>query len=164
MSSLRPLSEFSIVQDLGESVFERVKTRVIRTLESMEGGLSGDDSGLATFWQELCVQLQHEQSIFWNTYDSTVHEVVQHEVEELQVFEREALWLLTHEGSDWECEEEGERVTHPVCVSDIVRHVVENGIYEDARFSTNPNVLSYLRGKWGFDERRAGEGSCENDA
>ena len=125
MGASRKLSEYTIVQDLGECVCERVKTAAIRTLDAMEGGLSGDDSGLGSLWEEICVQVQYEQSIDWNMCDTTVRETVQHEVEELPPFEREALWLLTEEGSDWECCDESDRATYPICVSDIVRHVVE---------------------------------------
>ena len=135
MPSPRKLSESTIVQDLGANVFERVKKAVIRTLDAMEGGLSGEDSGLSSLWEELCVQLQHEQSIFWDMYDRTVHETVRFEVESLPTYEKEALWLLTDEYFDWECEVEDERDTYPVSIPDIVKHVVENGLYEEARSS-----------------------------
>ena len=117
----------------------------------MEGGQSGEDSGLSTIWEELCAQLQFEQSSHWDMYDRTVRETIQEVVDELPPFEREALWLLTNEGSDWECEDEEERANYPVCISDIVEHVVENGIYEEARCSTNPSVLKYLQRKFADD-------------
>ncbi len=167
MPNSRKLSESTIVQDLGESVFERVKKEVIRTLDAMEGGLSGEDSGLSSLWEELCVQLQHEQSIFWDVYDETVHEAVQFEVAQLASFEREALWLLTDEYFDWECEDEDERDTYPVFIPDIVRHMVESGVYEEARSSTNPNVLKYLRRKFdddGEDEDGKDEEEVEDDS
>lgn len=160
MPNSRKLSESTIVQDLGESVSERVKKEVIRTLDAMEGGLSGEDSGLSSLWEELCVQLQHEQSIFWDMYDRTVHETVRFEVDSLPTYEKEALWLLTDEYFDWECEDEDERDTYPVSIPDIVRHMVENGLYEEARSSTNPSVLKYLRRKFdddGEDEEEAND-------
>lgn len=166
MTKPRKLSEYTIAQDLGECVCERVKTAVIRTLDAMEGGLSGDDSGLGTLWEEICVQVQHVESIYWGMYDSTARETIQHVVEELPPFEREALWLLTEEGSDWQCCDESDRATYPICVSDIVRHVVENAVYEEARCSTNPNVLKYLRRKFdddGGDEMIEEEGDDDND-
>ncbi len=161
MTAHRKLSEYTIVQDLGENVFERVKKEVIRTLDAMEGGLSGEDSGLSTIWEELCAQLQFEQSIHWDMYDMTVRETIQQVAEELPPFEREALWLLTNEGSDWECEYEEERDAYPICISDIVEHVVENGVYEDARCSTNPSVLKYLRRK--FDDDDESEEEAEDE-
>jgi hypothetical protein len=165
MQAPRKLSEYTIVQDLGEFICERVKTGVIRTLDAMEGGLSGDDSGLSSLWEEICVQVQYEQSIDWDMCDTTVRETVQHKVEELPPFEREALWLLTEEGSDWECDDEADREPYPICISDIVRHVVENAVYEEARRSTNPNVLKYLRRKFdddGEDEEEV-EDDCEDE-
>ena len=165
MPSSRKLSESTIVQELGESVCGRVKTEVIRTLEGMDGGLSGDDSGLSSVWEEICVQVQDEESIFWDMYDRTVRETIQHVVEELPPFEREALWLLTDEGSDWECCDESDREPYPICVSDIVQYIIENAIYEEARCSTNPNVLKYLRRKFdddGEDEEEV-EDDCEDE-
>jgi hypothetical protein len=155
----RKLSESTIVQDLAESVCERVKTEVIRTLKGMEGGLSGEESGLGSVWEEICVQLQYEESVCWDTYDMTVRETVQFVVEELPPFEREALWLLTDEGSDWECDDEEDRVSYPICIPDIVRYVVEAVVYEEGRFSTAPNVLRYLRHRFGY----ADEDETPND-
>lgn len=152
MSSSRKLSEYTIVQDLAESVFERVKSKTIKMLDAMEGGYSGDSSGLSSLWEELCVQVQHEQSIDWRSCEMITYETVEGLVEELAPFEREALWLLTDEGSDWECDDEQERASYPVNVSEIVKHVVENGIYEAAAWSTKPGVLQYLRRKLGCCE------------
>lgn len=164
MPSPRKLTESTIVQDLGESVFERVKKAVIQTLDSMEGGLSGEDSGLSSLWEELCVQLQHEQSIFWDMYERTVCETVEGEVAQLPPFEREALWLLTDEGQSWECDDEENRATYPIFISDIVQHMVENGIYEEAQSSTSPNVLRYLRRKFSDDGEDAEEAIDDEDA
>jgi hypothetical protein len=166
MTKPRKLSEYTIVQDLGESVCKRVKIEVIRTLDGMEGGLSGEDSGLNTLWEEICVQVQHEESIFWDMYDRTVRETIQYVVEKLPPFEREALWLLTDEGSDWECDDESDRDPYPICVSDIVRYIIENAVYEEARCSTNPNVLKYLRRKFdddGEDEEMEEEGDADDE-
>jgi len=152
MNKPRKLCEYTIVQELGESVCDRVKTEVIRTLDGMEGGFSGEDSGLGSLWEEICVQVQHEQSTDWSTCDQTARETIQEVVEQLQPYEQEALWLLSDEGSEWECSDETDRATYPICISDIVRHVVEKAVYEDARWSSNPNVLQFLRRKFGFAE------------
>jgi hypothetical protein len=165
----RKLSESTIVQDLAESVCERVKNEVIRTLKGMEGGLSGEDSGLSSVWEEICVQLQYEESVCWDTYDMTVRETVQFLVEELPTFEREALWLLTGEGSEWEWEDVEDRDSYPIRISDIVRHVVESAVYEEGRFSTAPNVLRYLRHCFGYADEaetpndKANEDECDED-
>ena len=58
------LSEWRIVRRLAEQVCQRITRRVIRSLRELVDGLqSGDDSGLTNAWEEICVQVQGEQSV-----------------------------------------------------------------------------------------------------
>ena len=64
-------SETRIVQALAESVCQHVSDKTIRALQGMTDAnmlLSGDDSGLINVWEEICVQLQNEESFYWDTY------------------------------------------------------------------------------------------------
>ena len=144
----RQLSEYVIVQDLGEKVCKRIAQEVIAGLEEMNDALlSGDDSGLETVWEEICVQQQVEESMHWSTYDQMVRDFADGVIANLEPFELDAAWLITDEGSDWSCEDEDSRESYPVRNRDIVNYVVENVVYEEARSSQNPNVLNYQRRK-----------------
>jgi hypothetical protein len=55
--------------------------------------LSGDDSGVTNAWEEICVQVQEEQSFYWDTYEATVGQYVGVEVEGLPPYELNAIWL-----------------------------------------------------------------------
>ena len=82
--------------------------------------LSGDDSELDTTWDEICVQVQDEESVFWDVYDEIVRDMVRAHVAELPKFEREAIWFQTDAGIDWACDEPEDRNSYPVTDDDIV--------------------------------------------
>jgi hypothetical protein len=48
--------------------------------ELVDGLQSGVDSGLTNTWEEICVQVQGEQSVLWDAYDVTVRQIVSMEV------------------------------------------------------------------------------------
>lgn len=107
---MRSLSESTIIRDVAKSVFRRITRRVIRSLQGMtEPRLSGDDSVLRNVWDEVCVQVQFEDSIYWDAYEHTVTSLVAGEFDRLVPFEREAVWLLSPQGVDWSYEEKAAR-------------------------------------------------------
>src|SRR5688572_27561288 len=122
----RRLSETVIVRELAESVCRRVARRAIRALQGMSGQLlSGDGSCLRNTWDEICVQVQYEYSVYWDAYEQTLETTVAGFVDELPAFERDAVWLQTRPGEDWDCDAEVRRDTYPVSRSDVVAHVVQ---------------------------------------
>ena len=145
----RKLSETTIVRELAESVCKRLSRRAIRALQELtDCRLSGDDSCLANTWDEICVQIQHEESFAWDAYEQTVRAIVTGDVEELPIFERDAVWLQTPEGGDWDCDDEDERVSNPVVLDDIVSYVIRDYIYAQAGDWTNPRIRQYIDGSY----------------
>jgi hypothetical protein len=69
---MKLLSESVVVGALAEGVGQRITRKVIPTLQALTVTLSGDDSGLETVWDEICAQVQTDESVFWNVYDKTV--------------------------------------------------------------------------------------------
>jgi hypothetical protein len=72
----KPLSEEGIVAAVADAAAKRICRRTIRHFQAIKAELSGDDSGLATVWDEICVQFQDESSILWEFYDADVRLVV----------------------------------------------------------------------------------------
>ena len=145
MPAARHLSESTITQDLGKGVCQRITRQTIRAMQAMTDCLlSGDDSGLSNTWDEICVQLQVEQSFAWTAYDETVQSFVAGRVANLKRYEQEAAWLLTEEGSDWQCESQEDRESSPVMAGDIVRRIVENHVYSAAENWSNPRIMAHL--------------------
>src|SRR5438045_701863 len=95
-----------------------------------DGPVSGGDSVLANVWDEICVQVQDEESALWEAYLETIGQIVARDIERLPPLETEALWLCTERGSDWlylRDEPEGPRddpEPAPVDVQDVVELLV----------------------------------------
>ena len=139
------LSEWRIVRRLAEQVCQRIMRRVIRSLRKLVGGLqSGDDSGLTSTWEEICVQVQGEQSSLWDAYDVTVRQVVSMEVTGLPEHERDAVWLQTPVGEQWDAEDEDEREKSPVDEDSIIDYLTNEYVYSAAANWSNLRIRKYL--------------------
>src|SRR5438046_3906543 len=122
------LSESRVVRAVAEKSAKRITRKVIAALQKTTSRLSGDDSGLKTAWDEICVQVQHEESFSWDAYDDTVKALVATQVAALPKQEREAMWLQTTAGINWNDESE-DRVAQPVVDDDIVHWLTDEYIY-----------------------------------
>jgi hypothetical protein len=141
----RVLTESTIVMELADEICRRIAHRVMRVLQGMKGhGLSGDDSGLKSAWDEICVQVQFEQSVFWDAYEHTVTSLVAGYEEGLKPFEREAVWLQSPEGVRWSCDDDGEREPDPVVRDEAVDYIVREYVYADAGRWSNHQIREYL--------------------
>lgn len=144
---MRPLSESTIVWDLAEGVGRRIARQVIRSLQGMtETRMSGEGSGLANVWDEVCVQVQFEESVFWDAYEHTVTSLVAGEFAKLAPHEQEAVWLQSPQGIDWSCEDEAEREPAPVYDPDAVDHLVREFVFAEAGRWSNPQIRQFLDG------------------
>jgi hypothetical protein len=140
----RQLSEAAVVAALGEVICKRLARKLIASIQKMDDCLlSGDDSALKNVWDEICVQIQNEQSHSWDAYDDTVRRLAQVEVDRLRPHEREAIWLQSKEGVDWSYEEESSREPYPVLPHDIVEYLVDK-VYTEAANWSNPRIREYL--------------------
>jgi len=60
------LRESAIVHDLAKQICRRLTGRTIAALQELNACmLSGDDSGLVNVWDEICAQIQYEESGTW---------------------------------------------------------------------------------------------------
>lgn len=85
----KSLNELTIVAEVARLAARRITRKVIADLQRMELTLSGDDSELKTTWDEICAQVQYEQSFAWDAYDETVKTLVGGYVSDLPTHERE---------------------------------------------------------------------------
>jgi hypothetical protein len=139
------LSEWHIVRNLAKQVCQQVTRKIIRDLQELKNGLlSGDDSGLTNAWEEICVQVQGQESVSWNAFDLTVRQSVSGEVAKLLPHEREAIWLQTPSGEDWDAEDEKSRDEYPVVVDEIVDYLTNEYIYPAAGDWSNKRIRKYV--------------------
>ena len=143
MTSKKKLSVYAIVSDLAEDVCQQCTVRVIRHLQEMNAGLSGEDSGLSNCWEEICVQVQHEESIYWDTYVEVVKAFIAGEIEEMLPWHREAVWLQTDAGVEWGAADEKTRDPYPVFNGDIVDYLLDNYVWPEAGRWSNERIRTY---------------------
>jgi hypothetical protein len=110
----------------------------------MTDTMSGDDSELKTTWDEICAQVQYEESFHWDAYDHTVRCIVRGHVAKLPKHERDAIWLQTNAGSDWDCEEPSDREADPVQDDDIVDWLTREYVYAEAGNWSNGRIRAYI--------------------
>ena len=86
---------------------------------------SGQDSVLKNVWDEICVQLQGEESYHWSAYVEVIESFLVPYISQLNSNERNAAWAATSEGWDWFYDQSDTEESPPVAEVDIVSHVSE---------------------------------------
>lgn len=95
--------EEQIVAAFANKISEQIVTGVVRSLKKMNSDhemLSGN-SGLKNVWEEICVQVQGEESFNWSAYIDVMERMLYSSLERLLPHEQIALWALTEEGWDY---------------------------------------------------------------
>jgi hypothetical protein len=137
------VSTETIVRALALRTAEWLGYRVIRDLQRITDHLSGQDGPLKNIWDEICVQLQWEHSVVWEeVYEPTVRALVEAAVEELSAEEREALWLQTDDGIEWEPSNWKDMA--PVDDSAISDWLISEQIYPCANSWSNARIRRFL--------------------
>lgn len=113
-------------------------------LSAVYDTLSGDDSELKTVWDEICAQVQDEESFYWAAYDRAVRAIVSDYVSKLADHEREAMWLQTEAADDWLFDEPGQDDAVPVSDDDIVDWLTREYVYPSAARWSNTRIRAYL--------------------
>jgi hypothetical protein len=103
--------------------------------------LSGDDSILKNVWEEFCVQLQGEHSVFWSTYEDTIRIIVEGHVAELPRFEAEAVYLQTDHVFDNPPDENRRAAIYEEA---MVEMIIRDYVYRDADNWSNSHIRAYM--------------------
>lgn len=142
---MMPWSQNRIVRAVAEGAAKRLCRRAVARLQKMHHTLSGDDSELKTTWDEICIQVQGDQSLFWDAYEQAMRDALAWDVSRLPVHEQHALWLQTQEGEDWEFkDDEAERNEPPVLEDDIVEYVIRDYVLAEAGRWSNSRIRAFL--------------------
>jgi len=110
-----------IVVRLADRAGDTVIRRAIRGMQQRDiGDTQLHWPHLRTLWDEICIQVRGEESMFWDAYLEEVDTYLENEISRLPRLEQEALWLQTSAGTDWEFDDERKSADPPVFVPDIV--------------------------------------------
>lgn len=133
-----------IIEDIAEGRCRKISGKVVCELQKMtEGMLSGDDTPLKNVWDEICVQVQGEESIMWDAYMDTIKSVIQDEVKKLDIQTKQVIWLQTEEGIEWEEGKENQG-TPDYCEDDIAEYILQRFVLPAAANWTNKRIEKYL--------------------
>lgn len=145
------MSEKALVQTVAKLALDRTVAAVVDNLDSMDGGLSGDDSGLDTVWEEICVQVRHEQSFSWDLYDELVRDLISQELPKLQDHEKAAIWLQTDEGISWLYDDEEDR-DEDVSVDEELLNYIAGTLYSRAADFERDSITEYMERMYESDD------------
>lgn len=92
----------NLIREAGEDIIQRLVRSWIRQLQKIKrkDGMmaSPDDSGLENLWDDVCVQIQGERSMFWNLYEDYLYDMIYSQLEKRCTWnELEILWTQTRE-------------------------------------------------------------------
>lgn len=133
-----------ITRALARATAERLSRRAVARLAKMRHLLSGEDSELTSTWDEICVQVQGEESHFWGAYEHAIHDALALDVSSLPEHAQQALWLLTPEGEAWEVHHGDAGANPPVSHEDIVHFLTRGYVLPEAGRWTNKRIRAFL--------------------
>ncbi len=136
--------EDKILATLSEILIEQIVRRTILRLQKMKTTLSGGDSGLNNVWEEICVQVQHEESFYWNIYEEEVYSIILSFVNKISNTEKTLLWIMTENGSSYYDSDQNSSEELVYNDSDIVEYIKDNYIYSKAMDWSNERIRKYL--------------------
>ena len=136
-----------IISSIAEKACKTISNRVIRHLCTLNTGLlSGDDSSLENIWDEICVQVQGEYSIFWDLYEDTIEGILEVEIEKEDRAVLSSIWLQTYDGNKWTCDDENEAKREvPYFLPDLVSYVFHEYVMQNAMEWSNRRIRAYLK-------------------
>jgi hypothetical protein len=148
-----------IISAFANDACKAVSEKVIRKLRTMKEGMhSGDDSLLKNIWDEICVQVQIQESKYWDLYEETAKNLILPELKKLKEEIKQSIWLQTKAGGDWDTETErridcGEVKEHEVNVEynvfDIAEYIFQEYIRPKAGEWKNLRIEKYI--EQGYD-------------
>jgi hypothetical protein len=133
---------------------KEVSGKVIKKLRTMREGMhSGDDSPLKNIWDEICVQVQIQESQYWELYEDTAKGLILSELKPLKEEMKQSIWLQTKAGGDWDTEIEGQidcgevkeyEVNVEYNANDIAEHIFQEYIRPKAGEWKNTRIEKYI--------------------
>jgi hypothetical protein len=138
-----------------ERLTKKVLDDVIDILTHTNAELSGD-SGLKNVWEEVCAQVQSQESAYWSAYDWTLSDLIERTVGNLGHDEQLALWSITDAGWDYIHDHHTDRdgvKNVPVDTGDIVQKL-RGVLLSAADDYESPTLYRFL---WGEDDPQYGD-------
>lgn len=136
--------EKEIIRKIAQERCRRISGRVVRKLQKItEGMQSGCDTPLKNLWDEICVQVQDEESIMFDTYLDTIRPLIEYEVKKIDILMKQIIWLQIEEYDDLEGNNDSQKA--PVFSDeDTVEYILHSFVLSAAANWTNKRIEKYL--------------------
>ncbi len=136
-------SDFQLLLALDSYYVEFISSVIISQLKIMKDEclLSGDDSGLKNVWEEICVQVQGDMSMYWEIYEDVIRNaitgVINKQPTSVQI-------LLSYIGSiDSDIRSEDDEDLYTIIPENAIKEVLENVLVKAGCY-TNENITRFL--------------------
>jgi hypothetical protein len=127
-----------LLAEFARTVVKQITWRVVKNLRQQPSGTS-----LNSAWEDVCVQVQSIESMFWPLYIDVIEGFVSSELAKLTPYELRALWLQTEAAEEWIYDEVADHSAIPNVDDEIARYVV-NEILAYAENYTNQTIREFL--------------------
>jgi len=132
-----------IIATFADAAVEHAAKEVIRGLQRLRNTpMLGGDSVLKNTWDEICVQVQYEESLCWDAYNDIARTFIDGALHRLSPQELHAIWLQTEAGFNWFGEHDLDAEI-PFCRDDVVEHVLR-ALHNHAANWSNERIRVYL--------------------
>lgn len=154
----------SLIRQYANVVAEKVCDGVIEDLKQITTTLSGDDSGLRNTWEEICVQVQGEESFFWDEYQTVMHDAILGAIVAVEQRDLASLWLQSEEGWSWRWDMENadaaavndaanaEVTEIPFDQEEIAKYILQKHLLVRAEDYSNQRIAAFLGEDGELDE------------
>lgn len=129
-----------LAREVAEKTCKQIQRRVIRSMQALGADLSGDDTGLENAWDEVCVQVQVEQSFYWDAYERLMLDAITRELQRFSPAVRGAIWLQTSVWDRWYDQDDEPDMDE----QDVVEYVYSAYVLSAAADWTNRRIQRYI--------------------
>lgn len=135
-----------IISDLADALCKKIAKQVVEELQELKEDnlLSGEDSGLKNVWDEICVQVQKEQSIYWDMYISVIHSIIEKSMKLIAPYEKMAIWWQSDDPEKTLTEDCKDVKGYIFNMEAITEYICKEHILPIAADYTNPAIEAYL--------------------
>lgn len=85
-----------IIEKFSRPSIDNVVNKIVRKFQKLNINLSGIEK--ANTWDEICIQMQSEFSIYWSDYEDAIIGFIENELDKLSYHEKMAIWFQSETG------------------------------------------------------------------
>jgi hypothetical protein len=136
----------TLIRKFAEQEAKKLARKTIKYLQSLKDNnlLSGDDTELESVWDEFCVQVQGENSFYWDAYVETAKQFINGYAELLPIHVNQAIWLQTDEGFEWTLDNENEKLDFYGSIDSITDYIFNTHLLFLAETWTNKRIELFI--------------------